>query len=82
MKKEAVKIAVLLLLTTCTFNSCKKNRTCICTLTYFNGTTQTREVDVGKTTVKGGQDKCNDATKDIVTQETPNGLSSAKCEIK
>ncbi len=82
MNKQIFKLAALFLLTSFTFSSCKKERTCTCTLTYFNGTSQTRIVSVGKATLKKGQNKCNSTTSDIVAEETKNGLNSAKCEIQ
>ena len=81
MKKHFFRIVALLLIASA-FNACKKDRSCTCTLTYFSGPTQTRIVDVGKTTLKQGQDDCNNETKTIVAAETPNGLSGATCAIK
>lgn len=81
MKKQIFRITVVLLMSFI-FNSCKKERSCTCTLTYFNSDTQTRIVPVGKTSLKQGQDACNKETKAIVTAEAPNGLSGATCEVK
>lgn len=63
-------------------SSCKKERSCTCTLTYFNSPDQTRIVPVGKTTMKQGQEACNNETKTIIATETPNGINGATCEIK
>ena len=62
--------------------SCKKERTCTCTLTYFNSPTQTRVIPIGKATIKKGQETCNDETKKIIEIETSNGINGATCVVK
>lgn len=79
MKKITQSVAITLIGLALTTTSCKREKSCICTLSYSNGTTGTETVSIGKYTVKAGQDKCNSITTTYTS--TPN-LSSASCVVK
>ncbi|HRO76626.1 MAG TPA: hypothetical protein PLP27_10820 [Crocinitomicaceae bacterium] len=82
MKKVKFLVLSGLLLSLVGLTSCKKDRTCTCSLTYFSSPDKTTVIPIGKATIKQGQNQCNEESRKIVINETSNGLSSSVCEVK